>query len=125
MLLALAGAAWLFRSAFPTDPQSSRPPQLFGTVDAVKSDGRGHVSLLITCRRPPLGTVESSQNQWERRLAGPHMWVVVHEKTRVLNDTGGGLPIVAGQTVSAWCSGPIAKTYPPQRSAELVVVEAE
>jgi len=96
-----------------------RPPELYGIVENVFAGG-----FLIRCVQPPAGVPESEQNAHERRYSS--QWVVtVRDGTPVRRRGGGAGAIGIGQTVSVWCSGPVAESNPPQRSADFVVVDVE
>ena len=80
--------------------------------------------FLIRCVQPPAGVPESEQNAHEQRY--PSQWVVtVRDGTPVRRRGGGAGAIGIGQTVSVWCSGPVATSNPPQRGADFVVVDVE
>lgn len=85
---------------------------------------RGAPQFLIRCRQPEPGVVESEQNAWQRQYI-PHLWVWIPDDTRVRRRSGGPGQVVVGQTVSAWCSGPMATSMPPQWAAEFVIIESE
>jgi hypothetical protein len=102
--------------------EAARPPELFGTVEAVNRSNGAVYSFLVRSTTPNTAGWDSEQNAHHRKLDMP-CWVLVREGAPVRRRGGGPVEIVVGQTVSAWCSGPMATTYPPGWGADAVVIE--
>lgn len=102
------------------EPQ--RPPELFGTVEQLRTPAPAAPQFLIRCRQPDPGVAESAQNAWQRQHL-PLMWVWVGNQTPVRHRDGTLGQVHAGQTLSVWCSGGMLTTLPPQWGADFVIIE--
>jgi hypothetical protein len=98
--------------------QPPRPPELFGTIEAVHPG----VKLLVRSARPNTPGWDSPQNEYHRRYDLP-CWVLLRAGTSVHRRGGEPVEVVVGQTVSAWCSGPMYTTDPPGWGGDYVVIE--
>ncbi len=146
LVLAAAGVQWSARRppAPPGDPPVTqpppaggprapapggvpdRPPDLYGVVERLLPDQPdGQQEFFVRSVQPPAGVPESSQNVWERGLPPPHVNGVCVADANVRRRSVGPARVAVGQTVSAWCSGEVAATYPAGWSADVVVIEAD
>ena len=113
------GAWWAVRRSEP-----SRPPELFGKVEAVRNSERGGTSFLIRSTQPNRPGWESEQNAWHRQY-GRLCWVTARDSAPIRQREGGRGEVAVGQMVSAWCSGPMAASQPPIWGGDFVVVEPD
>jgi hypothetical protein len=119
-VLLLAIGVWCaIRRSEPT-----RPPELFGKVEAVRHSERGGTSFLVRSTEPNLSGWDSEQNAHHRAIDMP-CWVSVRNGVQVRHRAGGPAEVAVGQTVSAWCSGPMAESMPPIRGGDFVVIEPD
>jgi hypothetical protein len=117
LLLAAAGGWWVYRQSEP-----SRPPELFGKVEAVRHSDYSGSQFLIRSTQPNRPGWDSAQNTYHRQTGLP-CWVTVRDAVPVRQRGGGHGEVAVGQTVSVWCSGPMAASMPPIWGGDLVVIE--
>jgi hypothetical protein len=112
--------------AAEADPpgQPLRPPELFGKVEAVRHLEKHGTNILIRSTKPNLAGWDSAQNAYHRSIDMP-CWVAIHAGEPGSRRGGGAADLAVGQTVSAWCSGPMYSTDPPQWSGHFVVLEPD
>jgi len=104
--------------------EPSRPPEWFGKVVEVRNSAGSCTSFLIRFTTPNLAGWDSEQNAFHRKIDMP-CWVAIRDGVTVLHRGGGVGELVVGQTVSAWCSGPMAESKPPIWDADFVVIEPD
>src|SRR5262245_59036470 len=121
----IASMLWRQAQGTTTTLANKEAPTSFGTVEKVKQprvpEG-APLKFLISCRKPESGMRQSAQNAWQRQHC-PLVWVLVGEQTQVQKRNAGKAQIAEKQTASAWCSGPMFTTDPPQMFADLVIIE--
>ena len=126
----IAVLSWRLLRPTATTPSAVPPrhPELYGVIEKTQSardSVRSYELHLVHCLKPPAGMAESEQNQWQRQI-NLDVWVIVFDETPVARRADGApARLRIGQTVSAWCSGPMLTTDPPQWAADSVIVEAD